>query len=406
MFVAALRRIIIPQKISRELRALFIHRTLVRFALGMTSAFTVIYLYELFNSVYAALFSFALLYLGTVVLTPLGAMAIRRLGLRRQLILATPLVAFSAVALSFTTEHSQLLTPILGVLAYILFAMLYKVFYWVPYEVDMAGAMENNYGRKIALLDNLADLVLAATPLLGGLLVATYGYEHLFMVGVGVVLCAVVPLLWLNPREESFDWTYTETWRYMFDRRYRALVLGYMGDGVQSAVLAIVWPLLVFTLFSKSYETVGAVASTTLVVLFFVRFVTGALFDGWSRERTLFWGALFSASGWVLKLFVVTPFHAVLADSYHGAGQAVNRTGIEAMTYAQAADNGRYVDEYTTLKEMSVNLGRFFSLIFVAGAVALSGISAGFAAGILMAAVSSIFTVFLAERIAIDGLRA
>jgi MFS family permease len=179
-----------------------------------------------------------------------------------------------------------------------------------------------------------------------------------------------------------------------------------MGDGVQSAVLAVVWPLLVFTLFSNSYETVGAVASVTLVVLFFVRFVTGALFDGWSRERTLFWGALLSASGWMAKLFVVTPVHVVLADTYHGAGQAVNRTGIEAMTYAQAADNGRYVDEFTTLKEMALNLGRFFALVFVAAVIALNGIPAGFAAGILMAAVSSIFTVFLAEHIAIEGLRA
>jgi MFS family permease len=406
MFVAFFRTIIVPQKISPELRALFIHRTLVRFALGVTSAFTVIFLYELFSSVYAALAAFAALYIATAVLTPLGSMAIRRLGLRRQLVLATPLLAFSAAALSFTTGATPHLTPVAGVVAYVLFATIYKVFYWVPYDVDMAEAMENNYGRKIALLDNMADLLLTATPLLGGLIVALYGYEHMFTLGVAVVLCAIVPLLWLKPREESFDWTYRETWARLFDRRYRALVLGYMGDGLQSAILAVVWPLLVFTLFGRSYETVGAVASITLVVLFFVRFVTGALFDGWSRERTLFWGAMLSASGWVAKLFVATPVHVVLADTYHGAGQAVNRTGIEAMTYAQAADNGRYIDEFTTLKEMALNIGRFCALVFVAAATALSGVSAGFAAGILLAAVSSILTVFLAERVAIDGLRA
>ncbi|OGL62242.1 hypothetical protein A2839_04390 [Candidatus Uhrbacteria bacterium RIFCSPHIGHO2_01_FULL_47_10] len=38
---------------------------------------------------------------------------------------------------------------------------------------------------------------------------------------------------------------------------------------------------------------------------------------------------------------------------------------MDALTYEQAADAGHYIDEYTVLREMSLNIGRIFIIIFL-----------------------------------------
>jgi hypothetical protein len=38
---------------------------------------------------------------------------------------------------------------------------------------------------------------------------------------------------------------------------------------------------------------------------------------------------------------------------------------MDAMTYEQAADAGHYIDEYTVLREMSLNIGRILIILFL-----------------------------------------
>jgi hypothetical protein len=38
---------------------------------------------------------------------------------------------------------------------------------------------------------------------------------------------------------------------------------------------------------------------------------------------------------------------------------------MDALTYEQAADAGHYIDEYTVLREMSLNIGRILILVFL-----------------------------------------
>lgn len=61
-----------------------------------------------------------------------------------------------------------------------------------------------------------------------------------------------------------------------------------------------------------------------------------------------------------MKIFIITGFHIFLADAYHKITKALSQNSLDAITYDLSADQGHYVDEFTVLKEMALNIGRIF----------------------------------------------
>lgn len=71
------------------------------------------------------------------------------------------------------------------------------------------------------------------------------------------------------------------------------------------------------------------------------------------------------AIGWVVKIFVLTAFHIFVAGLYHSLTRILTRTTFETMFYELAADQGHYVDEFTVLREMAIQLGKVVTLLLV-----------------------------------------
>jgi hypothetical protein len=252
---------------------------------------------------------------------------------------------------------------------------------------------------QLALLENTADLNIAAMPFWGGLIVAALGFGWLFLFSIALVLFAAAPLLWVSNRYERFSWGYGETFMQLFSARNRPIFLAYMGHGIQSGIQMVVWPLLVFLLLGGEFIALGAVAALTLFFILFLRFIAGRFIDGGSKQVLLRWGAVLSSSGWLLKIFVTSPFTIVIVDTYHGFGQVVNNISVEAMTYEQASDNGRFVDEFTALNEIALNFGRTLAIVVVGATASFGGIYIGFGAGLVVAAIASFATIKLSQRV-------
>jgi MFS family permease len=185
----------------------------------------------------------------------------------------------------------------------------------------------------------------------------------------------------------------------LFKPRNRNLVLAYIGDGIQAITLSAIWPLFVFILLKEKYTALGLITALTLLVILVLRLITGSLFDKWNKSKLIIIGAALASSGWLLKILVATPFQVFAADTYHGMGRTVNRTSVDAMTYEQSADNGRYVDEYTTLKEMSLATGRVLMLAFTALIVLYFGLNTAFIAALVISAGATLATILLKERV-------
>jgi len=387
------------KKISRDLKALYIHRVLLRIAFGVATVFTVALIYQYFDKSFLAVaVVYGVIHVLVFLLTPLSSKWLRSLGLRNMILAAIPAVTLGTVGLYKFAQGGTY--AIYGLGAFVILMAAYKILYWVPYQVDVSLLLDRRHrGRQVALLRNASDLVVVSTPFFGGLIVASFGFSTMYLLSIVVTSLAVIPIFFLKTSYESYQWGYFETMRELFRNRNRTLVYAYIGDGVQAITLGTIWPLLVFILLEEKYAALGLITALTLLVILVLRLVTGSLFDKWNKSKLIIIGAALASSGWLLKILVATPFQVFAADTYHGMGRTVNRTSVDAMTYEQSADNGRFVDEDTTLKEMSLAVGRVFMLVLTTTIALIFGLNTAFIAALVISAGATLATILLKERV-------
>ncbi|MBI2048361.1 MAG: hypothetical protein HYT30_00315 [Parcubacteria group bacterium] len=389
--------------ISRELIALYAHRILTQAGVAVAGVFTVVFVYEYFgNSLWAVLYTYSAIQFGSALTTPLAARLLCVIGTRTTLLLSLPCMVFGAAVLYIINEHGAVggFTPIQSIALFVIAIVLFKALYWVPYHVDISALLDRTKrGIQLALLENTADVNIAAMPFWGGLIIASLGFGSLFLFAIILISLSSLPLFWVTNRYETYSWGYAETWAQLFARRNRPILIAYVGDGIQSGAQLIVWPLFVFLLLDGEYIALGAVAALTLFSVIFLRFLTGNVLDGGGKNDALNWGAALSASGWLLRMFAATPVAIVAVDTYYGFGQVVNRISLEAISYEQAADNGRFVDEFTVLKEMSLSLGRVLSLVCAGFFAWVGGMYFGFFMSLLFAAFAALGTTWLSKKV-------
>lgn len=390
-------------RISRELLALYTHRVLMQAGGAIAGVFTVIFVYQYFNdSLGAVIATFGSIYFGVALAAPLSARLLRRFGTRSMILFSLPFAVMCSVILMNIHAYGGIagLPIAVSLLLFIISAVAFKALYWVPYHVDMSQLLDRSHrGVQLAFLENTAEVNIAAMPFWGGLIVVLFGFGWLFLFSVAFVACSALPLWWVSTKYERFEWDYAETLRQFFSRRNRPLFYAFVGDGIQSGAQLVIWPLLVFLLLDGEFVALGAVATLTLFAIMLLRFITGHFLDHGRKQVALAWGALLTSSGWVLRIFAVSPLTVFAVDTYHGMGQVVNRISVEAISYEQAADNGRFVDEFTVLKEMGLNGGRALTIFFVGAVAWWSGPYVGFMSGLLIAAAATLGTTWLTSAV-------
>tara|TARA_B100000745_G_scaffold292473_1_gene233380 strand:- start:38797 stop:40002 length:1206 start_codon:yes stop_codon:yes gene_type:complete len=381
--------------ISHDLAVLYTSRTLMRISLGALGVFLPIFFYKEFGydlqvvlAIYLSLFGIQLL------LTPISAKFLQIIGTRSMLIFGVLFVTGSITALYYFP-----LNPTIAVLAYIGLAAIYRALYWIPYHVDFATSLDRRMrGRQLAILRNIASVVLIAVPMIGGVIITSAGFSMVFLFSIVIMLVSIVPLFFMHNTYERFSWNYIESFRHLFARGNRSIFLANAASGAQGVAITIFWPIYVFTLLNERYTALGIIASLTVLVVIMLRAFAGKLFDTWSQKKILVVGVVMATTGWVSKLFVQTPLQIFAADSYHNFGRTVNTLSFDATTYEQSADNGRYIDEYTAVKEMALSVGRIVMLLIISTLLVFFDLRVAF----VLAAIVAVFMIVLNKGVKVS----
>ncbi len=349
--------------ISKDLAMLFVSRVLMRVSLGALGVFLPVFLYKEFNlQILPVIMVFIAIYSLHLLLTPLFARLFHLWGMRRMMILGIAMAASSMFALYFYSFNSSW-----GLGLYILTVAFYRSMYWIPYQVDFSRELdETRRGRQLALMANITDVLTVAVPFLGGVAIAVSGFQNVFLFAAFLMFLAILPLLFISDIYEYFSWGYVESFAKLFSRQNRSLFIAQAANGAQSIVTLFFWPLYVFLISKGQFVVLGAVTSVTIIFILLIRQFMGAWIDKLSGKKLLWYGVALSATGWLFKVFVHTPVQAMVVDTYHRAGRTVNGLTFSAVTYEQSADSGNFIDEYTALKEMALNVGRVSMLVLVA----------------------------------------
>ncbi len=361
-------------KMSRGFILVFSTRTILRISGNLMGLFVPIFLYQFFgmNLEFVIYFYLAghFLYGMTVAW---GAQYLNKVGLRRSLrisILMGTVYYFFFYLLNYTSIHESAvyLFPTkasLLIFLIILSQTLMRLMYWIPMHTDLAKfTSRGDRARQISLIE-VGTLALGAVmPLVAGFLLTKFGYNILFLIAMFVYLLALLPLAGIPHTREKFSWTYFQSWKELFSRKRRKVVLAYLGNGAEDTIGVIIWPIFIWEVLNGNYFEVGALSSLIVAATIFLQLSVGQLADKFNKRKMIKWGNCFYATGWVAKIFIATAFQIFIASTYHNLTRIFSRTPFDALTYEKAADQGHYVDEYTVIHEMSFQFGKCLMLFF------------------------------------------
>lgn len=346
---------------------LFIAKRLIQgAAIALLGIFMPIFLYEVSGQQFVVVGSYyasiSLLY---VLLLAPGMKVVNRIGFSHALAVGALFCVLMNGFLFFVNNDNL---PVL--LPFVMISMIgYWIFHWVPFQVDFVlFSRKENRSRQVSLSLATQAFLGVIGPLLAGFIVANAGYKALFGTAVVLMLAAAVSYLIVPETNTKFTWTVKHTWRKFFDTDNRKVLTAEFAFGAETIVNLVVWPVFLFEILQGNLLEVGAVSTIVVAATIIIQLSLGGYLDKHvgSLAKTLHYGSILNAIGWVIKIFVLSAVQVFFVGIYHNIVRMFARTPYFSIVYDASAEQGRYVDEFTVLREMAQHLGRAASLILVA----------------------------------------
>ena len=345
---------------------LFVSKRLIHgAATAILGIFVPIFLYETSGELFYVVGGYyALLSLLYVLFLVPGMKITNKLGFSHTLVLGG---AFSVILYSImfflTPENLWLLIWPLTVAI-----VGFRVFHWVPFHVDFTlftNARER--GRQVSLSYATIAFMGVIGPILAGFIISNAGYTALFGTAVALLIAATISYAFVPETLTRFEWSFKETWSKLFSKDMRGVVVGEFANGAETVVNLIVWPIFLYEILNGDIFEIGAVSTIVVGATIFIQLFFGRYLDKHanSKEKTLRVGSTLYAIGWIFKIFILSAAHVFFIGLYHNIVKIFTKTPFSAILYDMSAEQGKYVDEFTVLREMSAHSGRAASLIVI-----------------------------------------
>ncbi|MBI5078087.1 MAG: hypothetical protein HZB11_01805 [Candidatus Yonathbacteria bacterium] len=382
----------------RGFLGLYFGRMVMAVSSGLLGVFLPIFLYNLSGGNIPLVMAYYAIASGVYLfLVAFGAQFLNRFGFRTALVIAS----FAAVVINtsyyFTTpDNMWSVLPIS-----LFFVIIFRLLFWIPYHVDFA--IFTNVGKRggqVGLMLSTITLLGVVGPMIAGYIIEAYSFQTLFFIAILVYTIGMIPFATVPRTNEKFSWDYARAWRELFKKKNRAVVWGSIATGAEDTIGIIVWPIFIFLLLKGDYFKVGALSSLVVGVTVLLQYMFGHYLDRMGKkDKMLKTGSILYAIGWLVKIFVITAFHVFIVGLYHRIAQVVTETSFDAIFYELAADQGHYVDEFTVLSEMAMQIGRLVALGSVVALVTFVSLNWTFIIGAIASlALTSLSMVMTEEK--------
>lgn len=345
---------------------LFISKRLIQgLATALLGMFVPIFLYTITGEQFwvVGLF-YAAVSIGYAMLLVPGMSITNRIGFSKTLAFGA-LFSVAQFAILYFTDEANIWHMILPLGLTILG---FRIFHWVPYHVDFTAFTKGGErGRDVSLMFATIAFMGMLGPILAGYIINNSGYDMLFAIGTILLAIAGVSYLFVPAVDEQFTWTYKETVQHMLSPNFRNVFVGEMANGAEVIVSLIAWPIFLYEVLNGNFLEIGALSTVIVAVTIVIQLFVGKHLDGKGENKiqTLKRGSVLYAAGWIFKIFVFSAAQIFFVGLYHNITKIFLKTPYSAILYDMSGEQGRYVDEFTVMREMSSHIGRAIALIIM-----------------------------------------
>jgi MFS family permease len=267
--------------------------------------------------------------------------------------------------------------------------------YWLSRKTLFArDGILSNLGREVGLLTVFTRITSIAGPVLGGVIITTWGFSALFIIALIIVILSGVPFFFMSKHKHKISINLESTIKWLRNKKHRNEELSFLGRHIDGFVYALFWPVFIYTIL-EDFEKQGLVVSLGLVASTIVVYLAGIIFDKKHSERVFRFGVFASSAMWVLRGLVRSFSQLVVVETSSNAISPLYWVTFDSLVYERARDEDEEVLVFMIGRELVVSLAMFVVLV-VAFIVAKSNFR--FWALWIMALLGTLSTVFMWER--------
>jgi len=233
-----------------------------------------------------------------------------------------------------------------------IFLGIHTALFWFSYHTDFSKfSKRKSRGKQVGAAKIVVALASVLGPIAGGLILTFFGFKVLFILVSFLLIASTFPLFMSKEVHEPLEFSF----KGFFKKQKIKNVLAYMGNGIESRIGTIIWPLFVFIfIFSEEYVSLGALSSVALSFSVLSTFIISK-FSDLNLKNLIKGGGIFNSIVWFAKSFVVTPVQVFIADAFYGISATSMYISFDALNYNKA--NKRNRANIITQREVYISLG-------------------------------------------------
>lgn len=347
---------LLPHRMKRQVREIFVSTVLVNLALAMVMIFEPIYLYQIGYSLQQIMFFYLMVYVVYFFIMPLGAKFSRYKGYEWGIFWGSCFFALSYLSLFFISQ-----LPWLFYVSPLIFAVQ-KMFYWPAYHAGFAKFSDDTEeGREVGALSISTSLVFILGPALAGFMISNWGYGALFVMASIIFLLSNLPTLITAEKFRYKDFSYLQAYRDLVSKENRRSFFAYLGFGEELVVL-VVWPISISLILGNILDVGLVVALATFITMLITLYI-GKLSDSKYKKSVLNLGSAFYAFAWFIRVFVVNQIGVFLVDTMSRLAKNIIMVPLTSITYERAKTKS--VMSTVVFFEMSLVVGKLIAMLII-----------------------------------------
>ena len=282
-----------------------------------------------------------------------------RIGYKKIALISAPfLVGYYFLLQNFSTPALLYLSTVVGATG--------KSLYWAGMNPETAmSTHDEKRDSEVGIFYSMPTLASIISPVVGGMVVAAFSYNVLFIVTGILVGASFIPLFFSEEHSEGLDTDLAS----FFSLNYMEDFLTYFFNGAESIGKRLLWPLFLVLIIEGAVD-LGVAGGLKSLGAAFTSIAIGRITNDENRSRVIASGVLISVLMFFALYTVTDPLTATILSFIFGLG----RTAVTMSAFEKALENAERDDylEYFAFRGTALNLGRLSMLGVIVGSYYLT----------------------------------
>lgn len=313
-----------------------------------------------------------------VLLLPLLANFIGKIGTRNSVIIGMFFLFFSTVSLFFLESNNYV------IYLWIILMAIAFCFYFLPVTFFTSRyTSSSTRGIEVSFIYSGVIFASALTPLISASLISRYSIQGFALFLAILILIGIIPFSKLD----NFHFKFKSKFRSFLKFNKSLLKASWIETcHFSTRHLNVFWILYIFIFFDQNYQRFGLILTAITLFSGVINLFAGKFLNQHNRKNILKTQVIFSPFSWIFRILATSSAGIFFADAFHNFNGHLRDSAVATTSYdlLNRDKHNEALDEKIVMREIIINLGVIITLIVAIFLATYLGIRSSFILGILI----------------------